>query len=1249
MTIKFSCSGCGEGFTVPDVMAGTQASCDKCGASFTVPRPNAAPQPAAPQPANPLVDTQYQAPPSTADAASADAAWNYGTLGGVACVLALTVLIVLFSGSPRQRVLAGGPNVGNNTGSETNNTGDANGNTNGGSTNGGNASSDTGSSNGGGAATQGSSNPSSNDSAGSGRSGSDNASSNNASNNNLANSNPANSNPTNSGATPANSGSNTAPNAAADDTPGIAGGPAIPDIIKQEAIKNGIPREVIEQAFGGQEETEVVQQQDTDDPGAVGAWNAAPDPPIEPVVYKAGRINAVIPDGSEITYPRAESNFVLVHLSSFGKHAAQMVDLRTGDFVGGTVTDELPFASDLEVSADGNHLAVERRGANTTFGVWSMQTGQLLNDFQFTREQDVEAVHFGAANQIIFVNEPFSTEPLKVFVYSVGDGGELGEYTFPMTREAPLLKNTFTVSHAGKYAVFVQADVLTIVDLSNGQVAGRTRLPEKPKECVGMAFSPDGAELAGLFNFNSGSHMVIWDMRTGNPIVDAEYDEQLSAFFTSSKKPVLTWAPDKSAILLGREFIMDAQTGKKIWQLPEASKHPVKFVRPFELLIVNRDSAKRKQTISTVKLPRKEIDKIVTEVRSGGSQIDAALPPLASADLFSAVPKSHPSSLPSWSYQADPLPANPRLKMDKTTLLATTGTELERVKVAGLSGKAVTLRNASGKLWLEKFDLLRAKRSNQTQLPTIYDLLDTNSDGGRALIGVKAQRIVQNGVFNTTEKGFDRLDVVATEGKKHIAGWRPYGGEAELDDQILQWARFVDDDHVATVNSKGKLILWQLPDCKAVYLFKDFGRPLAASPSGRYVLSTSNDSLRLYDLSNGDCVGELESPPNGVKAVRAAFRQDGQELAAVIDGGRDHTLARWSLSSGGLEHNFPLHPATISAVRTSSTATELGYRGDDHLLIDQRYLVNLPKRAVIWRYNLNVGRHIADSPDGRHWYCAPYQSSSGPWHITAITMPGATVKAASEFNKLESQLALYPGVKLAVNVQLNAAAGSLSSQQVLQGMTNKLTANGYVIDQQNPQVLLTLTTSQGSTGEQVTVNNSFSPFNRSTSGGGSFSQEQVTCTMTLTNQQRQELWKTSRNVAMRTIGMVRGDNAQSQLRAEMLRSVEGLLKDGNIVDVTMPRYVFKDIVKALSGESDMTLAGEGQRVSPEERKKAAEEAARRARQNRPSTNPGMSPGGIPGRPGGFPGRPGGFPGRPGGFPSRPGGFPGIPSRGGSPF
>ena len=63
-----------------------------------------------------------------------------------------------------------------------------------------------------------------------------------------------------------------------------------------------------------------------------------------------------------------------------------------------------------------------------------------------------------------------------------------------------------------------------------------------------------------------------------------------------------------------------------------------------------------------------------------------------------------------------------------------------------------------------------------------------------------------------------RLDVYSTSDAKHVTGWRPYAKEQSDDDKAVVWADFLTSNQVLTVNRTGLLVLWSLPDCKAVYV-----------------------------------------------------------------------------------------------------------------------------------------------------------------------------------------------------------------------------------------------------------------------------------------------------------------------------------------------------------------------------------------------------------------------------------------------
>ena len=81
-----------------------------------------------------------------------------------------------------------------------------------------------------------------------------------------------------------------------------------------------------------------------------------------------------------------------------------------------------------------------------------------------------------------------------------------------------------------------------------------------------------------------------------------------------------------------------------------------------------------------------------------------------------------------------------------------------------------------------------------------------------------------------------RLDVYSTADSGHVAGWRPYDKEASDEDKGVVWADFLTPDRVLTANRSGMLVLWSLPDCKAVYVAEGAceGAPVL-SPGRKYL------------------------------------------------------------------------------------------------------------------------------------------------------------------------------------------------------------------------------------------------------------------------------------------------------------------------------------------------------------------------------------------------------------------------------
>ena len=281
-----------------------------------------------------------------------------------------------------------------------------------------------------------------------------------------------------------------------------------------------------------------------------------------------------------------------------------------------------------------------------------------------------------------------------------------------------------------------------------------------------------------------------------------------------------------------------------------------------------------------------------------------------------------PSGATDWTYQTDNAGATPR-GLEREVLVAKDGETIRRIGFASPeSGKVVvqkevTPRAAVGRrlprrVVLERYDLASGDKGTTVEVPYVYQFADLSPSGKSVLVA-----------FAQRGQSYERLDVLSVAPKKHVAAWRPYGGERVPDEgdnalrrprtfgmsnspQSVAWAALVDDDHVLTVNTAGKLICWRMPECQAVYVFEEFGEPLALSPGRRYLAGNHFGQFRLFDTRTGKCVGDLQSPQYGSRAVRGVFRSDGRELAAIIDAGPDKMLARWDLKDGQLAEEFPV-------------------------------------------------------------------------------------------------------------------------------------------------------------------------------------------------------------------------------------------------------------------------------------------------------------------------------------------------------
>jgi hypothetical protein len=254
----------------------------------------------------------------------------------------------------------------------------------------------------------------------------------------------------------------------------------------------------------------------------------------------------------------------------------------------------------------------------------------------------------------------------------------------------------------------------------------------------------------------------------------------------------------------------------------------------------------------------------------------------------------------------------------------------------------------------------------ECSVPSEATVLDV-SETGVVLVRWSLQDDASRGGFD-----FGRLDFFRIDTGDHVLGFRPYRAEdsheapaystkQSLSSEAVGDAAFVTPKRLLTVNSAGRLILWELPAFRRLWirdvpgLVRTDGTPLSdelfaevlSSGSGlkqRAVRATSSGLLltpdrgavlvrdaaayRLVATDDGsqrgaiphtlpydaiDGMRNLVRAGQGLGTTHVRFSHDGSRLAALVtDSEAAHALAIWNLATGRMETSLRLESGAPS-------------------------------------------------------------------------------------------------------------------------------------------------------------------------------------------------------------------------------------------------------------------------------------------------------------------------------------------------
>ncbi len=347
---------------------------------------------------------------------------------------------------------------------------------------------------------------------------------------------------------------------------------------------------------------------------------------------------------------------------------------------------------------------------------------------------------------------------------------------------------------------------------------------------------------------------------------------------------------------------------------------------------------------------------------------------------------------------------------------------------------------------VERVDLSAGRSINTTLMPAALKCVDFSPDGKLLLTENEPVGLV----------GPDRIDVwnIEAAAPRHVIGFKPYD-ELEGGARGIVWGRFLPNDRIATVNSQGRLIVW---DFKANAIWsitiEAQRRRAFLSPGRKYMAAIVGSSIPILDVQTGKTLKRLTGLPIGTEGgirfgdIALCFRPDGKELAMAA---RD-VLFAYDLSSSALTHE--VYPP-ISEESIDFGHARLSYCSDGYILAPgdfvsgEQLLVGLDQQMVVWRYTPDKFHGLGPNGcfGGRYWYTAPPLSGSkSKPTLMSVLLPDNTVRAALAHMNFDNQMAVHPGATISLEMRelglepcCRSRGGSASPRATARSTTSPIT------------------------------------------------------------------------------------------------------------------------------------------------------------------------------------------------------------------
>jgi hypothetical protein len=306
-------------------------------------------------------------------------------------------------------------------------------------------------------------------------------------------------------------------------------------------------------------------------------WDVKVDPPDEPFELDSKKkIVATFPKKSvsEVVYPDCPSPFVALGSNKKSGEIREVRDVQANKRLG-CIRGPVIVNAQTALSPNGLFFAAWAAGQNR-IAVWDVKAERPHGVVATKENTSPWMVMFAGVERLIAVGDKN-----ELLIWSMPGGQPQRAIPLPVIAGSPvagLSPGGQFLAIAGRYE---KKRFVRVINLATGVVAGEIRLEspgESLPECRAVAFSPDGVELAMLYECAKEMELAIIRVAGGKPAERFKIDERLQAAgagMNDKSGRTLEWFPGRKRLLVYGRGVVDRATGKIVWWMPDDEESAV--------------------------------------------------------------------------------------------------------------------------------------------------------------------------------------------------------------------------------------------------------------------------------------------------------------------------------------------------------------------------------------------------------------------------------------------------------------------------------------------------------------------------------------------------------------------------------------------------------------------------------------------------------------------------------------------------